>query len=374
MRKCPTCFREAPPTVEKLSCVGTCERESPARLNKENGGRDVSVRPSFDASLGSCPRCRVPSPLEACPHCQGVIFPEWRSATAPLVTCIAMAGARTTGKSLYLAVLKQQLELFLQAHGSYLRPIGDTVAHYQERYGDALYSHRRILPPTVEAARDPEAHQALIFQFVDPAGRDHILVLRDVAGEDLQDLRNRKGQLAFLGRADGVILLLDPLKVQSIRDVLHGVIPAVGELGGDGVDVLHQLLDLMRDLNGGRPKSPIPIAVALSKFDTLQRSGEIEGSELHAVMVRRGSPLQRDPSMRTPHYDPQDGLLLHRELESLLETLLDKQLINLLGHAAERYHYFAVSALGASPDGDEIHTAGIAPFRVLDPVKWILAR
>lgn len=374
MRKCPTCFREAPPAIEKLSCVGSCERESPARLNKEYGGRDVLVRPAFDAALGSCPRCRVPSHVEACPHCQGVIFPEWRSRTAPRVTCIAMAGARTTGKSVYLAVLKQQLNLFLQEHGSYLRPLGDTEQHYKERYGDALYVHRRILAPTVEAARDPDAHHALIFQFVDAAGRDQILVLRDVAGEDLQDLRNRKAQLAFLGRADGVILLLDPMKVQSIRDVLHGVVPTVGELGGDGVDVLHQLLDLMREFSGGHAKSPIPVAVTLSKFDTLQLSGEIPGSELHPVMVRRGSPLQRDPSMRTPHHDQTDGLLLHRELESLLETLLGRHLLNLLGHAADRYHYFAVSALGASPEGDAIHSAGIAPFRVLDPVKWILAR
>ena len=42
----------------------------------------------------------------------------------------------------------------------------------------------------------------------------------------------------------------------------------------------------------------------------------------------------------------------------------------MLDETAETYRFFAASALGESPDGKMIHSGGIAPFRVLDPIKW----
>jgi len=44
----------------------------------------------------------------------------------------------------------------------------------------------------------------------------------------------------------------------------------------------------------------------------------------------------------------------------------------MLNETAGRFRYFAVSALGESPEGDMIHAGGIAPFRVLDPFKWAM--
>ena len=251
--KCPNCFRPIPAAVQKLSCVGKCPKETPGDLTALDG-IDVEVRPAFDASRGICPQCRVPSTLEACPTCRGVIPSEWREQPSPIVTCVAMAGARTTGKSLYLGVLKQQLELFVDEQlKSVLNSLGDTEQRYQERYGDAIYQQRKILPATVEAAQDPSSGQPLIFEFKTLHGQQHILVLRDVAGEDLEDLRNRKRRLSFLTRADAIVLLLDPLKINEIARVLQGKVQ-VGELGGDGVDVLRSLLDFLSE-GEGRPKT-----------------------------------------------------------------------------------------------------------------------
>ncbi|QIX27205.1 hypothetical protein ncot_11795 [Nocardioides sp. JQ2195] len=294
---------------------------------------------------------------------------EWRALPAPNVTCVAMAGARTTGKSIYLGVLKQQLEIFADKYGSVLEMLGDTRAVYDRALGDVIFKDRQILPPTVEISKSFDAHRPLIYRFVDSTGRPQILVLRDVAGEDLEDLRNRRPQLAFVSRADAVIALLDPLKIPELRNVLRGVVP-MGELGGDGVEVLQQVLELLQ--LGKPPGVRIPIAVTLSKVDYLHAAADVAGEVVRSVMVRPGSPLRRDPSMRTPTYDTVDGDLLHHEIDSLLRMVSGNRVDNVLRNAAGVYRYFAVSSLGAASDGQSINTSGIAPFRVLDPVKWIL--
>jgi hypothetical protein len=76
--------------------------------------------------------------------------------------------------------------------------------------------------------------------------------------------------------------------------------------------------------------------------------------------------------MREPTFNKKDSDLLQLEIESLLLNLTGPKIRNLLRQSAESYRYFGVSALGADAVGDDIDDAGIAPYRVLDPVKWIL--
>lgn len=372
--KCPTCFRQIPDTVLFLSCVGPCLTESPTVANV-NRGWDAYVRRSFSVDdgerAGVCDKCRTPTTQEACPSCRGPIPALWRDAE-PVVTCIAMAGARTTGKSLYLGVLKGQLELWVTTqHHSTLTAIGDTERVYEERYLGPLYRERRLLEPTATIQDDETAQMPLIFTYREIGGRTRAVVLRDVAGEDLQKLAQRRDKLPFLGRADGVIALLDPYKVDRIRNVLMGYADPGGELGGDGIKVIEQLLSL---LTGDRhtAQTQVPFAVTLSKFDVLQKLRNVEGSALRKVMVRSGSPLRRDPSMGSPGVNRVDLELLDAEMRSLLWTLDMTTLSNTLRERAARHQYFAVSALGAPPEGNAVPAAGIAPFRVLDPLKWIL--
>lgn len=372
--KCPTCFRHIHDAVTMLSCVGTCPTESVTKANV-NRGWDAYVRRPIPASDGErravCDQCRTPTTQEACPFCLGPIPALWRDAE-PVVTCIAMAGARTTGKSLYLGVLKGQLDLWVTTqHRSTLTAVGDTERVYEERYRGPLYRERQLLAPTATIQDDETAQMPLIFSFRELGGRTRAVVLRDVAGEDLQELSGRGDKLAFLSRADGVIALLDPYKVDQIRNVLLGFADPGGQLGGDGIKVIEQLLVL---LTGGEhtAKTQVPFAVTLSKFDVLQKLRDVEGSALRKVMVRPGSPLRRDPSMNSPDVNYADLDLLDAEMHSLFSTLDGLRLPNLLRERAARHRYFAVSALGAPPEGNAVHAAGIAPFRVLDPLKWIL--
>lgn len=372
--KCPTCFRQIPQVIEYLACVGTCPTESLTQAN-QNRGWDAYVRPTFAATSGqtsgTCPKCKVATRQEACPSCRGPIPAIWRDE-AVVVTSIAMAGARTTGKSLYLGALIGQLRLWVTTQQrSTLTPLEETERVYDERYGGPLYQERRLLPPTAAIQDDETAQLPLMYSFVQLDGRRRVIVLRDVAGEDLQEVAQRGHKLQFLTRADGVIALLDPYKVDRIRNVVADFAGPGGELGADGVRVIEHLLS---HLSGGQfgPKVQVPFAVTLSKFDVLQRLREVDGSALHRVMVRPGSPLRRDPSMGSPDLKRDDLDLLDAEMRALFLSLDLRRLLNLLDERAEHHQYFAVSALGAQPEGDAVPKAGIAPFRVLDPLRWIL--
>lgn len=373
MAKCPTCFHDLPPRLVRRQCVGSCPSSVSVQATRARG-YEAPTRPDYDALLGACPRCKHPSDVEACPTCFGPVPHNWRGNK---VTCVVVAGARATGKSLLLGVMKAQLEQFVeQHHHSALMPLGRTAEVFDERYTRPLYEERNILPPTA-SMRDAEttAREPLIFTFQEegPGGpRTRALVLRDVAGEDLEARGPRDEMLGFFSRADAVIGLLDPMKVEEIRLVLQGILPYGNGVGGDGVAVIEHVVRLM---GAGAPgaRTKIPFALALSKADTLQSLRQVQGNKWRQIMGRPGSPLRRDPSMRTPAFDRTDGDLLHHEVAALLDELGAARVAHYLSVHAENSQFFAVSALGAAPNGETLHAGGIAPFRVLDPLKWILA-
>lgn len=382
--KCPSCFAHLPPTPAKLICTGTCSPETNDVASSVRGF-EVRTKPIFAAppSTGpaaaasappACPRCSTVSATEVCLYCSFSIPPNWRASK---VTCVVMAGARATGKSLLLAVAKEQMELLVERHHrSAFRGVGDTERFFEKNYTKPLYEQRQLLQATASiSTSETVVREPLIFTFTerDAAGhaRPRVLVLRDVAGEDLEAMGGMDQHLSFFRGADAVIALLDPLTVSTIQAMLADLVPATNRLGGDGVAVLQHVLGLMTGHAPGA-RTPIPFAVVLSKFDVLQKLREVSGTQWSKIMSRPGAPLQRDPSLKTAHFDKVDGDLLHEEIAGLLEMLGASNLTSMLTDTAERFRYFGVSALGESPEGDLIHAGGIAPFRVLDPFKWAL--
>lgn len=381
--KCPTCFAALPSHPATAVCVGSCAPEVRRQASAVRG-YEVRTKPILDVPQPSrpdvsppipkCPKCSTPSSLEVCGYCLAEIPPHWRSSK---VTCIALAGARATGKSLMLAVAKEQLALLVERHfRSAFTGIGNTEDFFRRHYTVPLFEQRQLLQPTASASTaETTVREPLIFQFNerfhDGSARSRILVMRDVAGEDLEALGAMDGTLGFFSRADAVIALIDPLTVSQIRGMLADLIPGDTRTGGDGVAVLRHVLKLMTSGVPGA-RTSIPLAVVLSKVDTLQRLTEVKNTTWSRIMDRPGSPLQRDPSLKSAIYDHNDGDLLHEEVVGLLDELRAASLTATLQDTAEHFRFFATSALGESPEGDMIHAGGIAPFRVLDPFKWAL--
>jgi hypothetical protein len=374
--RCPYCFTLLGTTPAAFRCeVNDCAEE-PDPVASSFFGAQVAARPVIvtggrsGQNGASCRKCHNMASLVVCPTCHAPLPPNWYQCQT---TCIAMAGARASGKSIYIAVLKRQAEMLCELMGLPLDFMdAATERIYKRVYQAPLYEQRGLLAPTARHETAAATQRTPLMLSMGTIGnRQHVLVIRDVAGENLEDPMVDPQVFGFFSRADGVVFLFDPMRIEEIRRQLAGVIPEQAAVGGDPMSVLGNLVRLMR-IND----QPIatPLAVVLAKFDVLHELGSVVGSPWQAAMANAGAAYSRDLSLnRPPAYEEADGRLLDAEVTSLLTKLNARALLNKVRQEFSNSRMFAVSALGAAPVGQALHPRGIAPFRCLDPLKWILA-
>lgn len=332
----------------------------------------------------------VLDPAGKAPSHPGIDLPEdWmRSGTLT----VAMAGARSSGKSLYIAVVVKLLRDLLTANRGFLNAADEyTRRTYEENYERPLFEEMGLMPPTPPSA-NPDAYQnrPLIYDLgfhirVNPADNQQVrqkvyLVLQDVAGEDLREegFVERAPKLSFFRNADRIVFLYDPMAVNRIRQLLEGTV-STNEVGRENpAMILQNILRLMS------PERTPTIALTLSKFDMLQRlayvdqvgSGGIQGQTVdwQAAMSNYGASFRRESNPPNEPFDWVDRQAMHYEIRSMLSALGAMEMLNLLETQSPTgqpvpYSCHAVSALGDSPEGDSVSRMGIAPFRVLDPIR-----
>ncbi len=382
MTKCPSCFHVLPVTTRSFVCVNQrCEKTEDALASRYSATTVVAgYWYQFDKPADAkgnwgppaevrCTACSDPA-SEACPRCHTVLLPDWRTSNA---TCIAMNGARATGKSVYVATVVRQLEeLSLRLSTTFAYGDQRTREIVEDVYQKPLFVERGLMAPT-PASNTSNSYQRfpLIFSLGRVNGVRQYLVIRDIAGEEMERPPAVHGHLEFLGQADAIIFMFDPLAVPKVREKLTDLIPSQLQSGGDPSIVLQNLLQL----SGQRCP---PVAVVLSKFDAVQELRRVDDVEWSSIMSNAGSAMLRDPSEQGTAYDETDGGLLNQEVKSLLHRLGGAGVVYGLENPHDgqeiKHRYFAVSALGESPDGRRLNARGIAPFRCLDPVKWALSR
>ncbi|GEE00698.1 putative ESX-1 scaffolding and assembly protein SaeC [Gordonia spumicola] len=372
--KCPRCFHVLPPDVYAwtLKAPDSVSVDEPATAYTGHtvtmGEVHTSRMPSnAGPDWSPLPDDVPPSSVDqVCPTCHYVLLPQWRAGHA---TCIAMAGARWTGKTVYIAVLIKQLQRLAEQYDEVVEPADQvTRERYRTQYEQPLYEEQGIIAATPSATA--YAHHPLIFSIGIWNGQTRYLVIRDVAGEDLENPQNVTGPVHdFFSRADSVFFLFDPLRVPEIAAELQDMIPIPPVLGGDPREVLRTVLDLV---GAGTPS----IAVILSKFDAFQKLAEVENGKWSQAMGNAGAAYNRDPGLVSRQYDHADGQLVDAEIKSLLHRLGAgpqlRRIRNVYGQE-HRHQFFVVSALGESPTGEKLHRNGISSFRCADPVRWLLA-
>lgn len=382
--KCPRCFTPTDPMVAYWQCTGSCATVKDERAMAYTGGNAQITGPEelmvsrgrfFEQQQG--PRKQrgqvfvPPPPVDRCPRCEGGArqvceechFPMPRGWTQARSVVVAMAGARASGKSLYVAIAVKQLQQLAARNGAVLEPADlETARTFDEKYLKPLYEQMKGMPPTPsEEAEDSYQRNPLMWRWVDPQhGTLFNLSLRDVAGEDLESGATGL-RFAFFGKADAVFFMFDPMRIDAIRQKLHGLIPEQSNVGGDPLKVLSAV---KTNIGGGRPR----FAVILSKFDTLQCLKDVDDHQWREVMQNPGAAFNREADPFVQMYDEADGRLLHEEVRSLMIKLGGAQVLNAVGHGD--YRLFAVSTLGEATRGEALSKHGISPFRCLDPMRW----
>lgn len=360
--RCPYCFAALPSGASMVACpVGTLSNGKPCR------GADVRQ------GSGRCPDHEVAF-VDYCyvPGCRRQLPGRWSEVTT---TCVAMAGTRSSGKSVYIKVASDLLRNWGRRNHLTVGPYSTkSEKEFRERFGPLSANSRLFASTEPEIPGGRALHQEPILLRIQRPGKpDHILILRDVAGENVQDAEMDRDHFRFLANADGLILMVDPSDSPEVRSA--GVVDHP-EAGFEPSAVWGNLESLHAAVVGPNA-TPVPVAVTISKFDLVMAAAGSEHSALSRALSARGGRMHQDPSLLVGSFDPVDADLLDSELRSLCDEgyLGHSLLVRRAEATAQRggqVRFFAVSALGKAPKLGKVARHGTVPYRVLDPLKWFL--
>ena len=217
---------------------------------------------------------------------------------------------------------------------------------------------------TTEASRRLNGRLRHVGVFGSGDPKRTLLSFFDTAGEDLNSQQSIEQNVRYLGAADGVLLLLDPLQMRGARDLVKPGTRLPSSGADDPATVLERVTDLLLANEGGKPTRKIskPLAIVFTKMDTLMHD------------LKKTSPLLRTPP-EEPYFDERDSLEMHTEIQRLLARWEGTRIDQIAQLNYRRYRYFGVSALGETPTQDNrVAARGVRPYRVANPILWILAQ
>ena len=278
---------------------------------------------------------------------------------------VALLGAKASGKSNYIGVLVNEIKKKMTSAFNCTLSLAaseESKEYYDEHYYKPLFKHARVVDATSQDDIPP-----LIFplRFMDNWNRITkvaALSFYDTAGENLDSTDQMLVTNQYISNANGIILLLDPLQVPSIREKLEGKIPLPAQ-NTDVVEVLSRIVQNIRDVKNIKGRIKTPLALAFTKIDALE---EFDVLREDSVLREESEHLRRGVFVQT------DFESVNIEMQDLLENWLDAELVQQMKNF-EKFAFFGVSSLGGVPNGTKLANDAIKPRRVLDPLLWLLA-
>ncbi len=352
---CPQCFDEFP--LERM-------------LFDAYGGEAMTARHTWLDRVLS----RPPQPPQnkqgqlltrkLCPNHQHVL-PFTAGAQTSLV--IGLIGAKFSGKSHYIASLIKRLESQvgsdLQAG---LLPVTDeTQERYQRDFYKPLFGNGLELPVTV-GAPSPLIYDLTIDGrlFGEKRNRAVTLAFYDTAGENLQDANIARQMVQYLKVASGIMFLVDPLQVQEVREQLPASVqPPMLDQEAAPNQIIANVLQLLENGEVVKANTPlsIPVAVALTKCDVLRDAGLIDANRLWSTDKRH-----------IGYFDAE----AHQDMVGMMGEYFqrwDPGAYSNIQQRFSRHAFFGVSATGCASDQATRRYKFISPWRVEDPLLWLLA-
>lgn len=359
---CPYCYKEHSLTDCVMKCVQGQNATCPKRVAKDAQGFIPKNR------MSGCMGCRDASKQLFCP----VIYRSNQTLKLIPRDCldgpslpIALLGAKASGKSNYIGVLVNEIRRKMSSRFNCMLSVTsseESKLYYDKFYYDPLFNKNNI----VDATNAGEEIPPLIFplRFFDNKNRINksaVLTFYDTAGENLDSKGDMDIYNQYIPNSQGIILLLDPLQVSSIRKQLEGKM-ALPNKNTEINIVLQRVVDIIRDVKNLKGNIKIPLAVvftkidALEKFDVLPENSCLRDESEH---LKRGVFVNSD-------YEN-----CNEEMQTLVANWLDGELLTLI-KCFDKCSFFGVSSFGNIPNGSKL-SSEIKPRRVLDPLLWLLA-
>jgi hypothetical protein len=244
--------------------------------------------------------------------------------------------------------------------------LGDgTRERWNRDFYTPLFEKKQVLQPTQTSTVDSIVKTPLIFRLTFKVG-NNIRALNisffDTAGEDMSKLRvdTLSVEARYICKADGLIVLLDPLQIDSVRqqlpDTIQKPLPDPMARPEFIVGRLRELFESFHHLSGSK-KIPIPVAFTFSKVDTLR-----------SIVAPDSALLQH--SSHFGLLDLPDVQSVSTEIGNYVQAWINTGFYNEIDFKFANYHFFGVSSLGNQPEASG--RVKIEPLRVEDPFLWIL--
>ncbi|MFD5563745.1 TRAFAC clade GTPase domain-containing protein [Kitasatospora griseola] len=386
---CPYCYETFPVRDILFRCIarpgptGSRCRAERDQVLEERRGRRGELGPVFAArtrgQLAPCPTCQAVSTFRICPVCHSTLPAQFGLVDNRL---IAMVGAKASGKTVYMTVLLHELMNRVGSAGGFALMAADdeTMTRFDSDYQDPLYQGGELFHGTRTAVANDHRVDPLVFRFGVERRRllgarpEHTLLsFFDTAGEDFSSQESVQLNTRYLANADGVILILDPLQLPGARPLARPGSTLPDTAGADSpINVLSRVTSMLlphrsgpdgRLLPGARGAGRIstPIAVVFAKLDAVWDT------------LDPGSPLRAHPPGGA-RFHTADSLDVHEEVRHLLREWRGGSIDQILDANYRHYRYFGISALGNSPTAEsQVAPTGIQPYRVTDPLLWLLS-
>jgi len=333
-------------------------------------GRIESVQCEYEG-------CKKEARIRLCPRCHYELKHDIDQVSQKV---IAVIGGSNAGKSHYIVSLIKRLQHDIGPLFNFavIRWSDETRERWERDFYRPLFLEHTVLQATRRAgAGNYFVKTPLVFRLTFTRGKQ-IEALNvsffDTAGEDMTETNLEhlnSAEARYIARADGLIVLFDPLQIDGVRQEVAGQAPHIRlpalNLRANPQHVLERLWELLersgRSMSGSK-QIQIPVAFTLSKIDALRAIVEPDSALLRA-------------SIHNGTFDIADMQSVHTELEQRLEDWLPGFHTTLEAKFAN-YRFFGVSALGSQPvPGNLPHEpehVSPSPVRVEDPFLWILCQ
>jgi GTPase SAR1 family protein len=371
---CPYCFEGVSLRDTPFRCASPPSLCAPERdpVFKQAWGADELMGQALPskglAREVRCPGCFKQTRKRLCPLCH-MDLPASMGECENLI--FALIGASQAGKSNFIAVLIDQLKNRVgPAIDMLVEPQNDrTIKRYREEFYEPVFRKGKPVDATLvafaggSAARFPLVFSLSFLQKTAFGGqrikRTVTLAFFDTAGEDLNDQDTMSTVSKYIYRADGILLLLDPLQLGAVREALPAGtgLPEQKTETGEIVTRMTNLILAARSL-GPTAQIDTPLAVAFSKFDAL------------APLLDPQSQLKQS-AQHVAGFDQRDFEAVSGEVQALLASWRSESLLQQVRVRYPRHGFFGLSALGCNPHGTN-RIERVLPWRVEDPFLWLL--
>ncbi len=375
---CPYCFESFDSGKVHFLCrckkVDDTKYKSfwkPTPVNPQ--GRPIVPKRGF-LSFGTprsvvCPDCKKSTYMMLCPECHNRIPNDMVLNGGKIISIV---GARSSGKSNYIAVLIEELRrnvnrlgrLGLEYKNVAEQSELQTENRYKNDFYNPLYNNSKCVDQT--PVGDFRSRIPMIFTLTSPKGEALHLVFYDTAGENFDQTANIAENVKFLTKSDAILYLVDTENIDAVRKRLG---KSKADTGFDSI--LSALLGHFQEGNEeAKAMFSKPMAVVFSKIDYIT-SGDERFQDCSIAGLKTNSPYLMTEGINLKEFE-----MNSKSIKSVLDRVWKQpDFINNIDNnwkdADKNVCFFGVSALGSAPKGTAL-TSELNPFRVLDPLVWIL--